>query len=50
MCSNNNNPCQNGGTCDEGQDAKGNVIATCDCSALDDWQGETCNDPTGKNL
>ena len=45
-----NSPCQNGGACNAGQDENGNVIATCDCSALANWQGDTCEDPIGKNL
>ena len=44
MCSANNNPCQNGGVCNEGQDPP------CDCSTLVDWQGDNCEVPVGKNL
>ena len=50
MCSPSNDPCQHGGVCNEEKDSFGIAIAKCDCSALDDWQGETCEHPIGKNL
>ena len=43
-CSDNNNPCQNGGVCNEGQDP------LCNCDALPDWQGDNCEVAVGNIL
>ncbi len=48
MCSVNNDPCKNGGTCSAGTDVNGDPKAICDCTSVADFQGETCEDITGR--